>query len=103
MHRRIFDIYDNFTGARKTDGSFLAKSRFSIFAETVEKNRIEEKKKGGKKSQRGGKKKRVRVKKEGRGLVDARYNRGLKMARGIASCSFSCSFACSLVPWECTR
>lgn len=63
MHRRIFDIYDNFTGARKTDGSFLAKSRFSIFAETVEKNRIEEKKKGGKKSQRGGKKKRVRVKK----------------------------------------
>lgn len=56
MHRRIFDIYDNFTGARKTDGSFLAKSRFSIFAETVEKNRIEEKKKGGKKSQRGGKK-----------------------------------------------
>lgn len=64
MHRRIFDIYDNFTGARKTDGSFLAKSRFSIFAETVEKNRIEEKKKGEKKkSQRGGKKKRVRVKK----------------------------------------
>lgn len=57
MHRRIFDIYDNFTGARKTDGSFLAKSRFSIFAETVEKNRIEEKKKGEKKSQRGGKKK----------------------------------------------
>lgn len=56
MHRRIFDIYDNFTGARKTDGSFLAKSRFSIFAETVEKNRIEEKKKGEKKSQRGGKK-----------------------------------------------
>lgn len=49
MHRRIFDIYDNFTGARKTDGSFLAKSRFSIFAETVEKNRIEEKKKGEKK------------------------------------------------------
>lgn len=49
MHRRIFDIYDNFTGARKTDGSFLAKSRFSIFAETVEKNRIEEKKKRGKK------------------------------------------------------
>lgn len=63
MHRRIFDIYDNFTGARKTDGSFLAKSRFSIFAETVEKNRIEEKKKREKKSQRGGKKKRVRVKK----------------------------------------
>lgn len=57
MHRRIFDIYDNFTGARKTDGSFLAKSRFSIFAETVEKNRIEEKKKREKKSQRGGKKK----------------------------------------------
>lgn len=57
MHRRIFDIYDNFTGARKTDGSFLAKSRFLIFAETVEKNRIEEKKKGEKKSQRGGKKK----------------------------------------------
>lgn len=56
MHRRIFDIYDNFTGARKTDGSFLAKSRFSIFAETVEKNGIEEKKKGEKKSQRGGKK-----------------------------------------------
>lgn len=64
MHRRIFDIYDNFTGARKTDGSFLAKARFSIFAETVEKNRIEEKKKGEKKSQRGGKKKRVRVKKK---------------------------------------
>lgn len=64
MHRRIFDIYDNFTGARKTDGSFLAKSRFSIFAETVEKNRIEEKKKGEKKkSKRREKKKRVRVKK----------------------------------------
>lgn len=64
MHRRIFDIYDNFTGARKTDGSFLAKSRFSIFAETVEKNRIEEKKKRGKKKvKEEEKKKRVRVKK----------------------------------------
>lgn len=64
MHRRIFDIYDNFTGARKTDGSFLAKSRFSIFAETVEKNRIEEKKKGEKKKvKEEEKKKRVRVKK----------------------------------------
>lgn len=57
MHRRIFDIYDNFTGARKTDGSFLAKARFSIFAETVEKNRIEEKKKGEKKKSKRRKKK----------------------------------------------
>lgn len=57
MHRRIFDIYDNFTGARKTDGSFLAKARFSIFAETVEKNRRRKEKKEKKKVKEEGKKK----------------------------------------------